>query len=333
MPRGRQQRQWPALAFETEPRLVTGRRSSSKYLSGWRFELQTDVYPDLAEICRPLVAFLETKPSRAYQPFAEIEQGEEYLTLDIDDLPKHPVRKQRRTEAEIVPAPEDDVADLVAIVRGADGLDSLDRTQIESQRFSFYAICWQHGASSVGFVTKTSPVVTMTTGRRYFRYEDALRYVERPNVVLTDRVDMFIGDTTMAVLNTSAFRTLFSDVQIAMIAVPKDVAEISRQLKLTIPLSKQATSALEQAAGSRLSFARRLHELRNRVGTAPITVELVRQSMAAHGLDPGTLLDDKGGFSFGTKDVERFLDVLEGRYFEDDLTKEHRRADRFSTRQ
>jgi hypothetical protein len=86
-------------------------------------------------------------------------------------------------------------------------------------------------------------------------------------------------------------------------------------------LSKQATSALEQAAGSRLSFARRLHELRNRVGTAPITVELVRQSMAAHGLGPGNLLDDKGGFSFGTKDVERFLDVLEGRYFEDDLVE------------
>jgi hypothetical protein len=37
-------------------------------------------------------------------------------------------------------------------------------------------------------------------------------------------------------------------------------------------------------------------------------------------------------FSFKPEQVGLFLDVVEGRYFEDDLTGERRRADRFRRR-
>lgn len=315
MPRNRQQLSWPAVNFQAEPRLLVGRRAAGTRLEGYRFELHEDVFPALVEICRPLLTFLNSKPSRGYEPFTTVERDEEYLALAIDGLPKHPGRQNARLEADEPPTIEEDVADLVSIVRGVDGRDALDRQGIETERFTFSAICWPHGDSFVGFVTKANPVITVTTGTRYFRYEETLRRVERPNVVLSNRVDLFVGAETLAILNPSAFRMLLADVAIAMTRVPRDVAAVRRQLRSKrLPLSLQAAAALQEAAAFRLSFARRLNELPARIQELDITAERVRKRMTAHDLDPSMLLDQNEVFSFGAEDVEHFLDLMEGRF-------------------
>jgi hypothetical protein len=43
-------------------------------------------------------------------------------------------------------------------------------------------------------------------------------------------------------------------------------------------------------------------------------------------------LDDNDHFSFDQEHVAVFFDAIECRYFEDDLSSERRRADRYSTR-
>jgi hypothetical protein len=58
----------------------------------------------------------------------------------------------------------------------------------------------------------------------------------------------------------------------------------------------------------------------------------VRRSLNAHGIDPDLVFDANGHFSFALQNVGTFFDVIEGRYFEDDLGGERRRADRYSTR-
>ncbi|MEY2848467.1 MAG: hypothetical protein RI885_1132 [Actinomycetota bacterium] len=54
--------------------------------------------------------------------------------------------------------------------------------------------------------------------------------------------------------------------------------------------------------------------------------------MMSHGEDPSTLLNSANEFDFGEDAVGSFLDVCEGRWFEDDFTGEKRRADRLSRR-
>jgi hypothetical protein len=58
----------------------------------------------------------------------------------------------------------------------------------------------------------------------------------------------------------------------------------------------------------------------------------VRRSLNSHGIDPDLVFDANGHFSFTLQNVGTFFDVIEGRYFEDDLGGERRRADRYSTR-
>ena len=144
---------------------------------------------------------------------------------------------------------------------------------------------------------------------------------------------MVIGQTTLAVLSPSAFKTLFSDVEIILTALPSTVVEIRRQLETTLPLTDNAARAFVEGARTRISLARRVHGHQSRLQTVQITPEKVRESISSHGLDPTILLSSKNSFAFEPDDVERFRDVVEGRYFEDEHTGEYRRAERFSRRQ
>jgi hypothetical protein len=72
--------------------------------------------------------------------------------------------------------------------------------------------------------------------------------------------------------------------------------------------------------------------LPDRLSKISLDTASVRRSLTAHGIDSDLLFDANGHFSFAGQNVGIFLDVIEGRYFEDDLGGERRRADRYSTR-
>lgn len=127
---------------------------------------------------------------------------------------------------------------------------------------------------------------------------------------------------------------MLGDVSVLQKGVPDDVKRLQTALRGSIPMTRTAAESVQVEAQRLVSYARRLRALPARFASMPAldTATLVR-SMKANGVEPNILLDAHGRFSFGVGDVDIFLDVIEGRYFEDDLGKEHRRADRYSRRQ
>jgi hypothetical protein len=69
-----------------------------------------------------------------------------------------------------------------------------------------------------------------------------------------------------------------------------------------------------------------------RLEAGEFTPQKVREAITRHGEDPKTLLTDDDRFEFTEEQVGPFLDLLEGRWFEDDFSGERRRADRYSKR-
>lgn len=322
---------WSTIDLTPEPRLLAGWRTSHKRLEAQRFRLHEDVFGDLRGICAHALSNLNTWVERPYEPFAAAETNE-FFAIDIGDLPTHPP---------IHPAPTatpgsiaGDLADLVRLVRNVDGLDMIPRADIDEGGYSFYAICFPQASNGmVGFVTKSDPFVVLRTGLRYYKYGDTLVSSERPDVALKPSVDLVVGADRLAILRMSAFTTLLGDTKVAFQAVGDDLIAMQAPLQPNVPLSVQALGSLALKAGNNLSFARRVRVLRDRLSELTnVTAGQIRASMQRHGVDPTRLLDPNDRFSFDTDEVGLFLDLLEGRFFEDDLSGERRRADRFSRR-
>ena len=103
-------------------------------------------------------------------------------------------------------------------------------------------------------------------------------------------------------------------------------------LASVIEITQAAEEALMMEASRTRSYAKRLRLLPDRLQKISLDRASVRRSLNAHGVDPSLLFDQDGNFSFSPQNVGMFFDVIEGRYFEDDLGGERRRADRYSTR-
>jgi hypothetical protein len=117
--------------------------------------------------------------------------------------------------------------------------------------------------------------------------------------------------------------------------VPRYVADVSSKLQDSLPLSPKSAAALSSRAGARVSLARRIYALPQRLeqlSTAGKLDPVVLRDLASADGDIARICDAEGGFDFQDADVEIFLDTIEGRFFDEAWTGEKRRADRFSTR-
>jgi hypothetical protein len=310
--------------------MFAGSRRSNKRLEAKRFELDQNVFDELRELCEPVATFVRAAHEKEYQQFGAVERGEEFFSYDISGFRRRP--SVRPTAAAMPGSPEDDTADLVRIVRTVDALEPLGRADIDAGGFSFYGICWPHDDTMIGFVSRNNPTRTLRPGLRYFRYSDRLRRAEHPDLELREGADLVVGIDRIAILREAAFSILLGDVGVIFAAVPGDVDLLQVALASTIPLTSDSMTALATEGTRLLSYARRLRALPTRLRAMPnLTIDTVRRSMAAHGIPEEMLIKD-GKFAVGVEHVELFLDMMEGRYFEDDLSDEPRRADRFSHR-
>jgi hypothetical protein len=175
-------------------------------------------------------------------------------------------------------------------------------------------------------------MATLRPGYRYFQFGNALRTAARPDFSLREGADLVIGVEGTAVLSPYSFEVLLDDVGVRFGRVPRDVATVKDLLAHTIPMTTDAEEALQITASRTRSNAKRLRLLPDRLSKISLDTASVRRSLNAHGIDPNLLFDANGHFSFITQNTGIFLDVIEGRYFEDDLGGERRRADRYSTR-
>jgi hypothetical protein len=344
-----------AVDFEKDPHLVLGWRPMTRRLAAGRVPLRDDVFESLRQVAREALARLGSSRSRSYEPAAELEESEEHFVVPIGDLPppQRPPRRQRSARTETGTANEagagtdehprvepgsdlggtlPDVADLVAIVRQVDDLESIDAGRLAEGSFLFYGIVLPGPAGHVGFVKKTDPVTTLRKGRAYFRYADALVTTARPDLMLYGDVDMVVGPTDIAVFRKSALDQLLSDVRVVLQDVPANVGLVGTSLAAKVPLTAAARDSLEEYCSTRPSLAARLRLLPARIDQIKLTPACVRKALRRHGEDPSLLVNGSGEFDFAGEGVRAFLDVAEGRWFEDEFSSERRRADRYSIR-
>ena len=322
---------WEAIDLSGDPRFVAGWRSGGKRLDAHRFKLHNEVFPTLRDLCTPALDFAKEAQGRPFEPFAGLEEGEQYSVQDISALPPRPPTKQ--SPAAESGTSEQDTADLVRLIRVGDALDEATREDMDERRYSFYAICWPMQSTMIGFVSKSSPIATLQPGVRYFQYGETLKTAERPDLALREGADLIVAVDEIAIIRPFAFTTLLGDVGVSFQSVPDDVKKIRDALSSSIPLSSSACDVLTAKAQHLSSLARRLRLLPQRLeALGKLDTKKVRASMKRHGVDPGELLNTNGQFTFPPEGVEVFLDVIEGRYFEDDLGDESRRADRYSRR-
>jgi hypothetical protein len=87
---------------------------------------------------------LHDRQPLAWHPNADMIIGEQYLAVDVTDLPTKPTSSQPSPDQESVAAPPlADAADLIRLVLAPGELDNLDPGALASERFRFYAIVWR----------------------------------------------------------------------------------------------------------------------------------------------------------------------------------------------
>ena len=320
--------EWREISLDGPPRMLIGWRESRR-LEAYRVRLDQDVYRDLAALCQPVVDKLQNYEERVFENFAALDDGE-YFWYAHAALPSHAL--PATAPEEDTPTLEDDTADLVQLVKSVDGLQEATRNDLDEEGYSFYAICWPHRGSMIGFVSRVDPMATLKPGYRYFQFGNVMRTASRPDFVLREGADLVIGIEGTAILSPYSFEILLDDVGVRFGRVNGDVAAVKKALADTVPMTPDAGEALLIAASRTRSNAKRLRLLPDRLSKISVDRAAVRRSLNAHGIDPDLLFDTNGHFSFILQNVGIFFDVIEGRYFEDDLGGERRRADRYSTR-
>lgn len=324
-----------------EPTFLVGWRKGKRLLAG-KVPVHEDVFDDLRSVCEKAQSLIARYDERAYEPEAQLEKGEQYFVIPSTDLPvppsgrhAHPqLSKKTQRDGEEDVEPEDEleaVADIVALV-GSSDLEEISATSLKDGRFSFYALVWPQENGVAAFVKKTSPTALIRPGYVYLKWGNTLKKITSPDLVLHSTMDVIITPDRVYALDQTAFQQLFADVKITLQDVPQRVRDLAAVLPKDSPLSAAAIATLVTHCGTRPSHAARLRRLAPRLAELELTGEKIRAVLKKHGVDPTTFLNEKNEFDFAAADVGKFLDMLDGRWFADDLSGEPRRADRFSKR-
>ena len=282
--------------------------------------LHDNAFESLRQVAITAMEQLAKGHTRPYEPNAMLEAGEEHFFIDANDLPKK--------GSDDLP----EAADLIELIEESDDVEPIQAGRLASGTFLFYAVVMPGPSGPVGFVRKVDPAAELRKGFAAFQFADALTRVTKPDLILYRGVDLIIGPPGVAAFSTTALQTLLADVEVVLQDVPENVKRVSDALRRAIPMSKGTSDALRKYTFARPSAAARLRRLPERLEAINLDLDKLRRSLKRHGIEASTLVDAKGNFAFGEREVPIFLDVVEGRWFEDDFSPEKRRADRFSKR-
>jgi hypothetical protein len=255
------------------------------------------------------------------------------MALDVEDLPMLGTGRSGPLEGESSIDPRlSEAAALLSLVLGPGNLDNLDPSLLAVSDFRFYAVVWEegHAGGPVAFVSEYNPTMILRKANTFFRYDGTLRLADPPDLALDDRADLVITSNQIAILNPAVFDRLFSDIRALLNDIPANVVSLESAYK-QLPLSDESKKALEAVCAIRPTYARRLQSLAGSPNAERLTPALLRIALKNHGADPRYFLR-RGVVEISKSEVGEFLDVLEGRWYEADFSKEPRRAAKWSMR-
>lgn len=314
---------WASMDLSGQPRMLLGRRKSSKRFDVNRVEIHMDLFDEVRSICRSSLAELDSREAKPYFPFATAT-ADDYLELDITNLPQRH-DKRKKNDAALEPAA------ALSLVADTDRHVSLTAAELRDAAPSMYAFSFKVAEGYVGFIRNTSPRRRVNPGLRFLKFEDTLRRMESPDLAIDDTIDLVVTPSRIAILSLSTFNTLFGDVRVAFEKVPEHTGVVANALANSIPLSAESVKAIGARCERRVVDAKRLNHIATErsAALAALKTQELTELLSKRGLKG---LVKSGNLHVTDESASEFLDVIEGRLFEDDLTREPRRADSYSPR-
>ena len=330
---------WAQLDLGGDPILVVGRRPKPKTLEAYVVDLHDETFETMRGIAQQTITALTTRLREDWHPNASIEPGEEYLAIEVENLPTPPAPRRGAAVdlgVDAAAQPRDprlvDAAGLLRLVLAPGELDNLDSDQLAAGKFLFYALVWEQADAGrpIAFVSKYDPTTVLRKASAFFRFDGTLRSADPPDFALDDRADLVITIEEIAVLSPPAFDQLFADIRALLNDVPANVAALRAALT-QLPMTDASRRAIEQICATRPSLARRLQNFASSPDAAAITPANLRAVLRRHGQHPNEFVRN-GILDIQPAHVGALLDVAEGRWYEADFTSEPRRAASWSRR-
>lgn len=315
---------WTNIDLSGDPRMLLGRRTSSKRLDLHRVEVDEDLFEDLRTIAASALAELDRRDPKTYGEFAHAT-SDDYFEMDVAYLPQRRDRRKREDDPDALRP-----ASALDMTVGVDSYPTLDAEQLRDFEPSLYVLAFEYDDEYICFVRKQSPRRPLKPGLRFLRFGDTVRKIDAPDLAIDEDVDIILTPEHCAILDLGAFRTVFGDVGVAFESVPANTTAIGTALDGVIPLGDSSLEALQKRCGRRLTDARRLHRLieEKQSDIAALTPDTLAGLLERRSLD--VIEDDAIQLDDAT--AADFLDLLDGRFFDDDITGAARRADAFSLR-
>ncbi|GCD19282.1 hypothetical protein CTKZ_08440 [Cellulomonas algicola] len=308
---------WTGVELAGDPTMFIGWRRSNKRLEARRVSLHEDTFEALHEIGAAAISQLRTMRGLPYSPYVHPELGEEYIYLPL---------------AADVPDSDGRGSDLAGLCRNLDAVQEITAEELRTHDFQFYGIAYASGENLVAFVRKSNPRRTLQGAHKFFKFSGSLKRVARPDIVLEDTVDLVVTQRALAVLRSFSFEMLAPDVNFSEENVQRYVDDLVGALQGKVVLSAGSIEALREVSGRKTSLVKRLKNLHSRASQLQITPASVQEILRRHDLAEVVQFDADGNVVLNVESVEVFVDLLEGRYFEQDFTGDAVRADRFRRR-
>lgn len=330
---------WKTVDLSGDPLLILGRRKGRTEIDTASVSAHRNLFPTLREVGHRALDRLNTRSPKDYHPHAALDTEDEYFLIPNEAIPNRPIKNKSMNEdpqSENNPDDEenpDRTASLIQSLENPFTLDQLDAKEIGKFKAFFYSISFpQKEGKWVHFVNKSNPRQVFKPGRVWTQFTSDLKAVATPDLLLEPDCDVVLTKDFVAGFNSYYIRSLFTDVRIMMMHVNSCVDRIREKLISSVPLGNTAYTSLIELAEKQVSIASRLYQLEERMPEINLTADQVRRLLTSHKFDPSSILGENEFFNFDQKGVKIFLDLVEGRYFEDDWTGELRRADRYSKR-
>lgn len=302
-----------------DPGLIIGWRDAPRSLQAGTVPLDQNTFGTMREVCHRTLGFIAGAQKVPYHPQGSIDRREEYFWISVSNLPKPPS------------APAGGSPLLIEILKSS-SLEPLDMDMLGGEKpFTFYAITFKSGNRRIAFIKKTDPKRVIEKGSVFLRYGESLKKVSTPHLVLESDIDLVVTNSDVYIINRVAFEQLLSDYHVATHQVAQHVSQVAGAFGASISLTPAAQDALTRVCESRPALASRLRDLPSRISRINLNVTKLRNELRKHGASNSLLLTGNK-LDFTEDNVNAFLDIMEGRWFEDDLGRENRRADRYRLR-
>lgn len=326
--------EWGTLQLGKGARLLLGWRDGRHDLDAQAARMTSDVSKEMLAACQRVLNGMAQLDRRIYSGIPALEP-EQYLSLalatenggvasgDADALQKLDHMMPEEAAA---------TARLVELVNGAFADDEwLTKDELALGSWLFYAIVVQLEDGGVAaFVRKYNPQRGLKAGRlRVAANGNTLARFDDPLFNFDFNFDLIIAPNEIAIFSVTAFNSVFADIELAKIHAGEHVTTITSGL--VAPMSTASEALFREECETRASLANRVRRLAHADYLDRVTTTALRDALQKHGMEPDRLGKAKVKLA-NREDVEVFLDLVEGLYYEADFTGEGRRADRYSVR-